>query len=171
MAQNKEHKETAKKEAAERAVDKEKAEIKKKIEEYKNSLQYLQADFENYKKRVEKEGIEFRKYVVAEFVRELLPILDSFEQALKNTLDKDKFVKGVEMIYAQLYSMLEEQGLKHIPAEGKQFDPNLHEVLLQEESDKDGKVLEELQKGYLLNDVVIRHSKVKVGKKKGDKEK
>ena len=108
----------------------------------------------------------FRKYANSQLIKSLLPILDSFEMALKNHGDHEKFVKGVEMIYAQLYSMLEDLGLKKIDSEGKHFDPYIHEVLLQEESEKDGIVLEELQKGYMLDDAVIRHSKVKVGKKK-----
>lgn len=141
-------------------------ELKKKADEYKEALQRLQADFENYRKRCEKENVSLRKYANAGLVKSLLPILDSFELALKNNTEPEKFVKGVEMIYAQLYSLLEDLGLKRISAEGRQFDPYMHEVLLQEESEKDGIVLEELQKGYLLDDAVIRHSKVKVGKKK-----
>ncbi len=140
-------------------------ELKKKADEYKDSLQRLQADFENYRKRCEKESASFRKYANAQLVKSLLPILDSFELALKNNAEPEKFRKGVEMIYAQLYSILEDAGLKKIDAEGRQFDPYAHEVLLQEESEKDGIVLEELQKGYSLDGAVIRHSKVKVGKK------
>ncbi|MBS3133029.1 nucleotide exchange factor GrpE [Candidatus Woesearchaeota archaeon] len=157
-------KEAEKKEPANNASANE--ELKKKADDYKDALQRLQAEFENYKKRCEKENAAFRKYANAELVKSMLPLLDSFEMALKNTADKEKFVKGVELIYAQLYSMLEDYGLKRIEANGKQFDPYKHEVLLQEESEKDGVVLEELQKGYLLDDAVIRHSKVKVGKKR-----
>jgi len=147
------------------AEKKEKKEVKKEAEDYKETLQRLQAEFENYKKRVDKENGLFRKYANAELIKSFLPTLDSFEMALKNTADKDTFVKGIELIYAQFYSLLEEQGLKKIKAEGR-FDPYNHECLLQEESDKDEQILEELQKGYMLNDVVIRHSKVKIGKKK-----
>ena len=137
-----------------------------KKEDYKDALQRLQADFENYKKRVEKDLVQYRKFANADVIRAVLPILDSFELALKNTKDQEKFVKGVELIYAQFYQMLEEQGLRPIKTAGEKLDPYKHEVLLQEESDKDGMILEELQKGYMLNDMVIRHSKVKVGKKK-----
>ncbi len=144
-------------------------ELKKKADEYKDSLQRLQGDFENYKKRCERENASFRKYANAQLVKSLLPILDSFELALKNNTEPEKFVKGVEMIYAQLYSLLEDAGLKKIEAEGRRFDPYAHEALLQEESEKDGMILEELQKGYALDDVVIRHSKVKVGRKKEEK--
>ncbi len=139
--------------------------LKKAADEYRDALQRLQAEFENYKKRCDRESASFRKYANAEMIKSLLPILDSFELALKNNGDREKFVKGVEMIYAQLYSLLEDKGLRRMAAEGKKFDPYTQEALLQEESEKDGIVLEELQKGYLLGDAVLRHSKVKVGRK------
>jgi molecular chaperone GrpE len=144
--------------------------IAKQAAEYKETLQRLQAEFENYRKRCEKENLAFRTYANAELIKSMLPLLDSFEMALKNTADSEKFAKGVEMIYIQLYSILKDYGLKNIEANGKQFDPYKHEVLLQEESEKDGMVIEELQKGYALNGTVIRHSKVKVGKKIESKE-
>ena len=136
------------------------------IEELTDTLKRLQAEFENYKKRVEKEKIEFVKYVNAEVISSLLPTLDSFEIALKNTTDKEKFVEGMKMIYAQIYSALEAEGLRPINATGEKFDPYRHEVLLKEESDKpEGTILEEFQKGYMLNDRVLRFSKVKVSGK------
>jgi len=136
-----------------------------KIQELTEYLQRLQAEFENYKKRVEKENNNFLRYANANLINELLPLLDSFELALKNKDNKEDFIKGVELIFAQLFSTLKKQGLRQIEAEGKQFDPYLHEVMMQEPSDKDGIILEELQKGYMLNDKVLRHSKVKIGKK------
>ena len=136
-----------------------------KVKELTETLQRLQAEFENYKKYVEKKQTDTYKYAAADMVEKLLPILDSFELALKNTADREKLVKGVELIYTQLYSLLEKEGLKKINADGK-FDPNLHEVLLKEKSCKEEDVIiEELQKGYMLNDKVIRCSKVKVSKK------
>ena len=137
------------------------------------SLQRVQAEFENYKKRVEKEKAQFTKVACSDVISEMLPVLDTFEMALKNTDDKEEFVKGVEMIYSQLFSTLEKIGIKPIQAEGKKFDPYLHEALMQEESDKEkGIVIEEFQKGYQLNGTVLRHSKVKVsqGKKKEAKD-
>ncbi|MDP3765101.1 MAG: nucleotide exchange factor GrpE, partial [Nanoarchaeota archaeon] len=81
-------------------------------------------------------------------------------------------VKGIEMIYAQLFSTLESEGLKPIEASGKKFDPYLHDVMLKQKSDKeDGIVLEELQRGYMLNDKVLRHSKVKISEKEEKREK
>ncbi len=140
-------------------------ELQKAVSDYKNSLQRLQADFENYKKRADKDSMISMQHAKSNAVKVLLPVLDSFEMALKNSSDKEKFVKGIEMIYAQFYSALEELGLKRINALGKLLDPYKHEVLLQEQSDKDGIVLEELQRGYMLNDTVLRYVKVKVGKK------
>jgi len=138
----------------------------KKLSDLTDTLQRLQAEFENYKKYVEKSQVEFRKYAQADIIETLLPILDSFELALKNTTDKEKLMKGIELIYSQLYSLLEKQGIKKIEAKGK-FNPHLHEVLLKEESDKEeDTILEELQKGYMLNDKVLRHTKVKVSKKR-----
>jgi len=157
--------------------DKKKAETKKKptdkelIAELTETLQRSQAEFENYKKRVDKEKQEFVKYAKSELIQKILPTLDTFEIAFKSTSDKEKFVKGIEMVYAQLFSLLESEGLKKIESVGKKFDPYLHEVMLKEKSDKeDGIILEELQKGYMLNDKVLRHSKVKVSEKiKSDK--
>ena len=164
------HKEPAKKEAPKeapkagsKAPDKESEELKKKAEEYKDALQHLQAEFENYRKRADRENASACKYATADFVKKLLPTLDSFEMALKNPENNENFVKGVELIYAQLYSLLEDEGLKRIEAKGVELDPYRHEVLMQEKSDKDNMVLEELQKGYEFRDMIIRHSKVKVG--------
>ena len=137
-----------------------------KIEELTDTLKRLQAEFENFKKRIDKEKIEFVKYAHADVIAQMLPVLDSFEIALKNTNDKEKFVEGIKIIYAQIYSVLESEGLKPIKATGEKFDPYKHEVLMKEESDKpEDTILEEFQKGYMLNDRVLRHSKVKVSGK------
>ena len=137
-----------------------------KIEELTDALKRLQAEFENYKKRVDREKIEFMKYAHADVIEKILPVLDSFEIALKNTIDKEKFVEGIKMIYSQLYSALEAEGLRPIKATGEKFDPYKHEVLMKEESYKpEDTILEEFQKGYMLNDRVIRHSKVKISGK------
>ena len=140
-----------------------------KIADLTDTLQRLQAEFENYKKRVERERQHFEKCAEERLVINLLPLLDSFELALKNTADKDKFVRGVEMIFAQFYSILRSEGLKPIDALGKKLDIYRHEALMKELSDKEEDiVIEELQKGYMFNDTVVRHSKVKVSKGKQD---
>lgn len=143
---------------------------KEKIAELTDDLQRLQAEFENYKKRTEKEKEEFVRYAKAELVAKLLPVLDTFEIALRNAKDHEKFVKGMEMVFAQLFSTLEAEGLRLMQAQGKKFDPYYHEVMLKQESDKEeGIVLEELQKGYMFKDKVLRYSKVKVSEKKVEK--
>ena len=137
-----------------------------KIAELTDTLKRLQAEFENFKKRNDKERVEFVKYAHADIISQLLPVLDSFELALKNTADKDKLIEGIKMIHAQLYSTLEALGLHPIKATGEKFDPYRHEVLMKQESDKpEDTILEEFQKGYMLNDKVIRHSKVKISGK------
>lgn len=158
------------KEPAAAAVANQKDALSKQLEDYKGSLQRLQAEFENYKKRVEKEKVQFRQFAAAEVVKSFLPVLDSFELALKSVNaggsgDNEKVVRGVELLYAQFYSVLEGFGLRPIKAVGERLDPYRHEVLMQEETNdekKDGRVVEEFQKGYLLNDIVLRCSKVKV---------
>ena len=150
--------------------DKEKPDLIKQIEEktkdideLTDTLKRLQAEFENYKKWNAKEKTEFVRYAHANVIAEMLPVLDSFEIALKNTSDKEKFIEGMKMIYAQFHSTLEAEGLRQINAVGEKFDPYRHEVLMKEESEKEeGTILEEFQKGYMLNDKVLRFSKVKI---------
>jgi len=139
---------------------------KAQLQDYKDTLQRLQAEFENYKKRIEREIAKQHEYNRQDFMERLLPIIDSFELALKSQSDSKEFRKGVELIYTQLYSLLESEGLRPIEALGKQFDPYKHEALMNEKSGKDNIVLEEFQKGYMLKDSVLRHSKVKIGVKK-----
>ncbi len=137
-----------------------------KIDELTDDLKRVQAEFENFKKRCEKENSCFRDYAKAEVIKKLLTVLDSFEIALNNTDNHAEFVKGVELIYSQLYTMLKDEGLQHIETKDRKFDPYLHEVMLSEKSDRpEDTILEELQKGYKLKDRVLRHSKVKVAKK------
>lgn len=139
---------------------------KSTIKELTETLQRVQAEFENYKKRTEKETAEFKEYAEANLIKSLLPTLDNFELALHNHTSPREFLKGVELIYAQLFQSLEERGLTVIKANGDIFDPYKHEVLLTETSkEKENTILEELQKGYMLKDRVIRHTKVKIAKK------
>lgn len=141
-------------------------ELQKQRDETTTLLQRLQADFENYKKRCHKDYENITKHANKQLIANLLPILDSFQLGLKNTANKENFVKGIELIYSQFYSALEAQGLRRIDALGKKFDPYKHEVLLQEKSDKEEEiVLEELQTGYMLGDTVLRYTKVKVATK------
>lgn len=160
------------KKSHEKKEKKKKPTEKEQITELTDSLQHLQAEFENYKKRIDKEKEDFIRYSKADMINKILPVLDSFEIALKNSKDSEKFLKGMEMIFAQLYSTVEAEGLRPIKADGQKFDPFKHEVLMSEETyQEEGIILEELQKGYMLNDRVLRHSKVKVSKKAAKEEK
>ncbi len=153
------------KEKPKKPQEAQKAETQQKIEELTETLQRLQAEFENYKKRVEKEVVQHKLYAAKDLVSELLPVLDSFELAFQNTKDKEKFIIGMKLVYGQLHTILENAGLRKIEAVDKQFDPHYHEVLMQQPSETDdGRILEEFQKGYMLKDAVLRHSKVKVAK-------
>jgi len=135
----------------------------KEIEDLIKHLKRLQAEFENYKKRVEKDKEQANNLVLKEFIKQLLPVLDSFEIALKNSSDLKNFKSGVELIYAQLYNLLKNQGISEIKALGEKFNPLLHEVLMAEESDVEkDTIIEEFQKGYLLNGFILRTAKVKV---------
>lgn len=134
----------------------------KHIEELTNLLKIIQADFENYKKRIEKEKKEFVKCACEDMIKELFTVLDTFDLVIQNNPHKD-----IEMVYAQLWQILESRGLKKIEALNKPFDPYFHEALLQEESDKpENTVIEELQAGYMLGEKILRHTKVKVAKDK-----
>jgi len=142
-----------------------------KARECLEKMARLQADFENTRKRIDKEKQEFVKFANEGIILELLNILDDLERTVGSAQEKHQdlsaFLKGVEMILAHLYEMLKEYGVKPIEAQGKLFDPHAHEALMQVE-DKDlpeHTIVEELQKGYLLNDRVIRTAKVKVSKK------
>ncbi len=142
-----------------------------KARELSDKVLRLQADFENTRKRIEREKQDFVKFANEGIILELLNILDDLERSVSlaetHKEDLTAFLKGVEMILAHLYEMLKEYGLKPIEAEGKIFDPHYHEALLQVENKKlpEHTVVEELQKGYLLNERVIRTAKVKVSKK------
>lgn len=124
----------------------------------------LMADFQNYKKRVEKEKTDLYSYANEKLVTELLAVLDNFERALAHEDSGDGFKEGMEMIFKQLMDVLEKSGLAEIAALGEDFDPNFHNAVMTEETEEyeSGKVSGVLQKGYTLNGKVIRPSMVKV---------
>jgi len=140
------------------------AEKDNEIAELKNRMKYMQADFENYKKHIDREKAEFEKGANEGLINELLVIVDDLERATEKIKNKTT-KKGIEIILCNLMALLEKSGLKRIEAAGKKFDPYYHEALLSEPSEReDGTVLEELKKGYMLNAKVIRHSKVKIAR-------
>jgi molecular chaperone GrpE len=131
---------------------------KDKDKNYIGRLQRLQAEFENFQKRTEKEKQENANNANANLISQLLRVLDSFEIALAQNKNE-----GMELIYADLKDILNKQGLKVIDTKGK-FNAKFHEVLMQEEGKEENVILEEFQKGYLLNDKLLRASKIKISK-------
>lgn len=145
-----------------KALEEEKA----KAERYMASWQRSQADFINYKRRTEQERGDIVRLANANLIFNLLPVLDDMERALDSISDKlagFTWVDGIVIIYRKLKAILEASGVSEIKAAGKQFDPALHEAVVHVEGEE-GKVIEVLQKGYLLNDRVLRPAMVKVGK-------
>ena len=124
----------------------------------------LMADFQNFKRRTEKEKGDIYAFANEKIISELLNVIDNFERALAAGDKDDSFCKGMEMILKQLLSVLEKAGASEIAALGEDFDPNFHNAVMTEDSAEyeSGKVTEVLQKGYILNNKVIRPSMVKV---------
>ncbi len=135
--------------------------------EYLDHLQRLQAEFDNYKKRVDREKAELIEYASAELVSELIDIMENLERGVasaKGSDDIDSIVKGMEMVSTQLKDILGSRGLKPIEAVGKKFDPHYHEAMMMTPTDEYpyNTVIEEFQQGYMIKDKVIRYSKVRV---------
>jgi molecular chaperone GrpE len=148
-------------------LDERLAEEKKKAQDYLRQLKYLQADFENYRKRTEKQVNELTVRSNEKLIAALLCIVDDLERALysgKETNKGSALLKGVEMIHQNLTRMLEKEGLKRIDAVGKVFDPSLHEIVVRiPRSDcEEGLVLEEVRKGFVFKGRVIRPCMVNV---------
>ncbi len=125
----------------------------------------LMADFQNYKKRTEKQKSEIHAYANEKIVLKLIEVMDNFERALgADASEGDSFKEGIEMIFKQLSDVLTDAGVKEIEAESTVFDPNFHNAVMMEDTDKveSGMVSEVLQKGYTLNGKVIRPAMVKV---------
>ncbi len=138
-----------------------------KEEEYLNSLKYLKAEFENYKRRVEKEKQEFGEYLIKGFIQDLLPIKDALEVAIvhaKENENSEGLLKGVEMTLKQINELLKREGLEEIKAEGEQFDPFKQEVVSKEivEDHPENTVIKVMRKGYMFHGKVIRPAMVKI---------
>jgi len=131
-------------------------------------LARLQAEFDNYRKRAARENADFRDFAVADAARTLLPVIDNFSLALKNSAAKPEDLrKGVELIHKQLQDVLQKLNVERIPAQGQLFDPNMHEAIEVVESNDvpDHHVLEELQPGYRIKGRLLRPAMVRVAKK------
>ena len=149
---------------------------REKASECLNRIRYLQADFENYKKRAKRELDETIQYGNRRLILELLTIVDELECAVAASRDStDKaFLEGIEMTLNKLFSILKKEGVSKIETMGECFDPNKHEAVLRVQTEgKDGVILEEIRKGYMFRNMVIRPSLVKVAvniSKKGENE-
>ena len=137
------------------------------VNTWKTDYYKVFADMENLKRRLEKEHQNSMKFILQSFIESLLPVLDNFERSLNIPAPTDEVaavLKGNQMIYDQLMNVLKKNGLEVIEAQGKEFDPNFHQavMMVEDENYESNIVVEELQKGYMLKDRVIRASLVKV---------
>lgn len=143
--------------------------LRSQAEDYLDGWQRARAEFQNYKKRIDRELEDAKAHISGDILARYLPILDDLDRALKDRPTDDDaaaWAEGIELIYRKLQAILESEGIEPIPAEGQTFDPNLHEALSHEESDEfeSGKVIDVIQRGYKLGDRVLRPALVRVSK-------
>lgn len=152
--------------AAKSVLEERIAKLEAEKEDLRATLIHRQADFENFRKRVERDRHEESRRVTGHVIQQLLPVLDTFERALVAHGDPAyaEYRKGVELIYKQLWGTLANQGLERIEAQGKPFDPNFHQAIERVETDEhaDGAVIEVLQPGYIFHGRVLRPATVRV---------
>lgn len=163
-----ESEDTEKKEKGSKFFKKPKKDKKdEKIEELTDRYQRTMAEFDNFRKRTEKEKSAMYEIGAKDIVEKMLPIVDNFERGLATLSDEEKsapFADGMDKVYKQLLKALEDAGVKPIEAVGKEFDPNLHNAVMHIDDENFGEnvVAEEFQKGYMYRETVVRHSMVKV---------
>lgn len=148
-------------------ADKKQDALKEKVEELEDRVKRQMAEFENFRKRTDKEKTAMFETGARSVIEKILPVVDNFERGLATVPEEDKgtpFAEGMEMIYKQLLTELEKMEVKPIPAVGEEFDPNFHNAVMQVESEEyeSGVIAQELQKGYTYRDSVVRHSMVAV---------
>lgn len=151
--------------AAEReALKKKLAEAEAKSTEYRDSWMRSQAEFQNYKKRLERDNELTYVSMKGDIIKKVLPVLDDLERALQNRPADNSWASGIELIARKLQNVLESEGIKRIEAEGQEFDPNYHEAISHESADgvKSGFVIAVVQNGYMLGDRVLRPALVRV---------
>jgi molecular chaperone GrpE len=141
--------------------------LKEKVEELEDRVKRQMAEFENFRKRTEKEKTAMFETGAKSVIEKILPVVDNFERGLASVPEEEKdgaFAQGMEMIYKQLMQELEKMEVKPIPAVGEEFNPDFHNAVMQVESDEyeSGVIAQELQKGYTYRDSVVRHSMVAV---------
>jgi molecular chaperone GrpE len=142
-------------------------ELRREKDSLQDRLLRTAAEFDNYRKRVDRERRDLADYMKADVLAEILPIVDNFERALQApSPDADSLRKGVELIYKQMVDFLRKRGVTPIEALGADFDPNFHQAVIHETSPahREGEVIEELQRGYMLGDKLLRPAMVKVAK-------
>ena len=150
-----------------RKKDKAVEKLEEKVKELEDMRVRQLAEFENFRKRSEKEKSQMFEVGAKSVIEKILPVMDNFERGLQGVPEEEKdapFVKGVEMVYKQMLTAFEEMGVKPIEAVGKEFDPNLHNAVMAVDDDslESGTVAEEMQKGYMYIEIVVRHSMVNV---------
>lgn len=138
-----------------------------KIEELNDRLMRTLAEFDNFRKRSEREKAQMFEVGAKDIIEKILPVVDNFERGLQTVTEEEKqtgFAQGIDMVYKQLITVLESAGVKAIEAVGKEFDPNFHNAVMHGEDAEVGEniITEEFQKGYLYRESVVRHSMVKV---------
>ncbi len=138
-----------------------------RIEELTDQVKRQMAEFDNFRKRTDKEKTSMYEMGAKSVIEKILPVLDNFERGLQTVPEEEKespFASGMSMIYKQLVSELEQIGVKPIETDGREFDPNFHNAVMQVENEEleSGMIAQELQKGYLYRDSVVRHSMVSV---------
>lgn len=135
-----------------------------KIEELTDRVTRQMAEFDNFRKRTEKEKAQMYGMGARDVIEKILPVIDNFERGLANAPEGDAFAEGMKQTYKQLMKQLSDLGVKPIEAEGREFDPNFHNAVMHCEDDSVGEniVVQDLQKGYMYKDTVVRHSMVKV---------
>jgi molecular chaperone GrpE len=146
------------------ALKKQVEETEAKVSEYKDSWMRSQAEFQNYKKRIERDNEMMRAHMKGDIVKKILPVLDDLERALQNRPADEPWTNGIELIARKFQSVLESEGIKRIEAEGKVFDPNFHEAISHEPNDEveSGHVIAVVQNGYIVGERVIRPALVRV---------
>jgi molecular chaperone GrpE len=150
-------------------------ELQKQVDQYKDLLLRKAAEFDNFKRRIENETSNIIRYATESLIDDLLPVVDDFERSLKHSkesADYDALIKGIELIYQKLMKVLEMRGVKIFETIGKEFNVDYHDALMQMPR-KDlppHTVIEEVEKGYMLNDKVIRHAKVVVSSAPADEQ-
>ena len=141
-------------------------EVRRERDGLQDRLLRTAAEFDNYRKRMDRERRDLAEYTAGEVIGELLPIIDNLERALQAAAEDDPLRKGVELIHRQMLDLLRKRGVKPIESLGLDFDPNFHQAVIHEVSadHREGEVMEELQRGYVVGERLLRPAMVKVAK-------